>query len=75
MTKKMYYAAVEGFLFDKYRKIGEPVGMLSVDEAKYPAQMGQISETAPGQPTTVSGGGVNMEAGGGKGGKAGGGEA
>lgn len=67
MTKKMHYAAVEGFLFGKYRKIGEPVGMLTADEAKYPAQMGQISETAPGQPTSVSSGG--------KGGKAGSGDA
>lgn len=67
MTKKMHYAAVEGFLFGKYREIGEPVGMLTDDEAKYPVQMGQITEAAPGQPT-VSGAG-------GKGGKSGSGEA
>lgn len=75
MTKKMHYAAVEGFLFGKYREIGEPVGMLTADEAKYPVQMGQISETAPGQPTSVSGGGVEVVASGGKGGKAGSGDA
>jgi hypothetical protein len=66
MTKKMYYAAVEGFLFGSYRMVGDPVGALTAEEAKYPSQMGQISETAPGQPTTASGG---------KGGKAGGDEA
>lgn len=67
MTKKSYYATVEGFLFGRYRAVGDPIGMLSADEAQYPEQMGQIAQTPSGQPTSLGGSGAE---GGSKGGKA-----
>jgi len=47
MDKKMYYAVAEGFIVGKYRKFGDPVGLLSEAQAKYPLLAGQISAEKP----------------------------
>lgn len=47
MNTKAYYAADEGFILGKHRKVGEPVGNLTDREAKYLVLAGQISDKAP----------------------------
>lgn len=52
--KKTYYAAREGFIENLYRKVGDPVGPLSEDQAKYLLLSGHLSETKPAAPATAS---------------------
>lgn len=47
MDKTTYYAAAEGFIEGKYRKVGDKIGVLSEARAKYPLMAGQITDTAP----------------------------
>ncbi len=44
---KTYYAAVEGFIENAYRKVGEPVGQMNEDQAKYLVMAGHITDEAP----------------------------
>lgn len=47
MDKTTYYAAAEGFIEGKYRKVGDRIGVLSEAKAKYPLMAGQITNIAP----------------------------
>lgn len=43
---KTYYSAVAGFVNNVHREVGEPIGTLSDDEAKYLLMAGQITHEA-----------------------------
>ncbi|SCM79971.1 hypothetical protein KL86PLE_90735 [uncultured Pleomorphomonas sp.] len=43
----IYYAAAEGFIEGKYRKVGDKIGALSEARAKYPLLAGQITSAPP----------------------------
>jgi len=44
---KMYYSLVEAFLLGKFRSIGEPIGPLTDEEAKYLVMSQTLSDTPP----------------------------
>ncbi|MDQ0422291.1 hypothetical protein J2045_003339 [Peteryoungia aggregata LMG 23059] len=44
---KTYYAAVEGFIEGAYRKVGESVGKMTDDQAKYLVMAGHVTDVAP----------------------------
>lgn len=44
---KAYFSCVNGFVNNVRREVGEPVGALSDEEAKYLVMAGQITDEAP----------------------------
>lgn len=47
MERKPYYSLVDGFVDSVYRKIGDPLGNLTDEEAKYLVMAGIASATKP----------------------------
>lgn len=47
MTRKTYYAEVEGFILGALRAPGDPVGELTEAEAKYLLMAGHVTDQKP----------------------------